>query len=83
MQQSSTSCSEDLPGSGKKQTKKLQLKVARSCLHDASVCSSRVGGILGLECEGKGQVPAGSERGQHHQHFTLHLLDSVSCAFPS
>lgn len=39
---------------------------------------SRIRWIVGLECDGKGQVPAGSERGQHPQHFTLHLLDFVS-----
>lgn len=36
-----------------------------------------------MECDGKGQVPAGSERGQHPQHVTLHLLDSVSCVLSS
>lgn len=39
---------------------------------------SRFKWIVGLECDRKGQVPAGSERGQQPQHFTLHLLDFVS-----
>lgn len=48
--------------------------------HSVSARSPRVRWIVGLECDGKGQIPAGSERGQHPQHFTLHLLDPVSCS---
>lgn len=34
--------------------------------------------IVGVECDGESQVSAGSERGQHRQHPSLHLLDFVS-----
>lgn len=57
--------------------------------HAVPMFFSRSGWIVGLERDRKGQIPAGSERGQHPQHFTLHLLDSVSgsaflsCVLPS
>lgn len=34
--------------------------------------------IVGVECDWKSQVSAGSERGQHPQHTSFHLLDFVS-----
>lgn len=80
MQQSDTSSSEELSVSGKEPKKTRRLKGPWTRSHGVSACSSSVRWIVGLECDGKGQVPAGSERGQHPQHFTLHILDSVSVA---